>query len=119
MNKNFVTGLKKIVFEGVTTDKVEFKTEYEQGEEGGRIQFSLVCENLPIGTIVCFSSDKSGPTPPISILPTQVTYSPNFIVGIICLVPANYDCTITSYAIFKENPPKGSSMSLQASYIVE
>jgi hypothetical protein len=118
MNKNLVVGLRKNVFEGVAAGRVEFNVEYEQGDQGGTIQFCLVCENLPIGTIVGFSSNTPGPTPPITIPPTQVTYSPHFIVGSICQVPANYACTITCYAIFKENPPVGSSMTLQAAYVV-
>lgn len=118
MNKNLIINLQKNVFEGVAAGKVEFKTEYEQGEESARIQFCLVCENLPIGTIVGFNSNQPGPTPPIFLPSTQVTYSPHFVVGIICQVPANYVCTITSYAIFKDNPPVGARMTLQAAYIV-
>jgi hypothetical protein len=91
---------------------------YEQGIEAANIQFSLICKNLPIGTVVGFKSDTPGPQPPILLPPTTVISSPSFITGMISFVPANYSCDITYYAEFNKQPPSDASITLQAAYII-
>jgi hypothetical protein len=96
--------------------RFEGKVHYEQGTEASNILFMLICKNLPIGTVVGFNSDTPGPNPPIDLKPTIVSSSPDFIVGLQCSVPANYQCTIIYYADFKQAPPPDAKITLQASY---
>lgn len=99
-------------------DRVEFKLFYQQGPSWGRVQFSLICYKIPIGSTVGFSSGKPGPMPPINLYPTIVTSSPSFVTGMVSDVPADYDAEITYYVIFSQAPPADASIQLQAAYIV-
>jgi hypothetical protein len=98
--------------------RIEGEMQYDQGSEGALMQFSLICKNLPIGTIVGFYSNTPGPVPPIELPPTTVSYYPSFVVGMESQVPANYQCILTYYADFKQAPPANASIQLQAAYIV-
>src|SRR5215212_4040630 len=93
---------KKLHISYSQTDKVEStdtrwekKINYEQGTEAGQVQFMLICEYLPVGTVVGFNSDKPGPQPPIKLEPAIVNVWPNFVIGIMSYVPADYKCVIT------------------------
>jgi hypothetical protein len=66
------------------------KMYYEQGEDGCRIQFTIICTNVPKGTKVSFSAGAPGPNPPIYLEPTTVSTFPSFTTGVVCNVPANY-----------------------------
>lgn len=95
----------------------EQKINYDQGSEGGNMMFMLICNKVPVGTVVGFSSNTPGPNPPIELKPTMVTY-PNTAIGIRCNVPANYSCVITYFANFKGTPPADASITFQVSYPV-
>ena len=101
---------------GAASVRVEGKMEYDQGTEASKIQFSLICKNIPKGTVVGFKSDKPGPNPPIDLPPTVVVTYPTFIVGMMCQVPAGYKCLITYYADLKDVPPPDAQITLQAAY---
>jgi len=90
---------------------------YEQGDQGGTVQFAVICTNLPVGTQVSFSSDKPGTTPPLELPPTVITISPTFITGMVCQVPANYSCNITYKVNMSQQPPQGASINFQAALI--
>jgi hypothetical protein len=78
----------------------------------------LVCDNLPVGTVIGFYCPNEGPVPPISLPPVRVTNS-HFIAGVMSDVPANFSGTIYYYAEFYTQPPANASIRLQAAYIVE
>lgn len=101
---------------GATNNRIEGKMNYDQGSDASLIMFSLVCEYLPVGTVVGFNSDKPGPNPPIELKPITVSHYPSFMVGIECDVPANYTCVITYYADLQQEPPPEARISLRASY---
>jgi hypothetical protein len=95
----------------------KFDANYDQGSEAAEVQFSLMCKNVPVGSIVGFSSDKPGPTPPIYLPPTKVISYPSFAVGETSYVPANYTCIITVEGTFSQTPPPDVSIELQAVYV--
>lgn len=104
--------------EGVTTTFSD-SMEYDQGDQGGRVYFTLNCFMLPIGTKVQLSSGIPGPNPPIYIAPTTVTMGPDFTIGIVCDVPAGYRSTIYYSANFPAPPPVDASIVLRAAYVVD
>jgi hypothetical protein len=91
---------------------------YQQGDQGGRMQFMLVCDNLPLGTVVGFYCPDPGPVPPISLPPVTVTNA-HFIAGVMSEVPANFSGTIYYFADFNTQPPADARIRLQVAYIVE
>ena len=102
-----------------TGTKYENKISYDQGPEAGQMQFILICEQVPMGTIVGFSSDEPGPVPPINLPPTVVTASPSFTIGLMSEVPANYKCIITYYADFKTPPPPGVKITFMVARVID
>lgn len=99
-------------------NRIEGKVDYDQGMEGSMILFTLICTNLPIGTVVGFKAEQPGPNPPIELYPTTVVTYPSFATGIQCSVPAQYRSVIVYYAELKQAPPPGASLRLQAAYPV-
>jgi len=95
----------------------KFDVNYDQGSEAAEVQFSLICTNVPLGSTVGFSSNTSGPNPPIVLPPTKVITYPSFIVGMLSYVPANYTAVITVAGDFSEPPPANTSIDLQAAYV--
>lgn len=91
---------------------------YEQGKEGGQIQFTIICENVPVGSTVSFSAGAPGPDPAIKLDPTIVSTGPSFTTGIVSNVPANY----VSDIYFNLQAPEGvkdlanAKVSIQAAY---
>jgi len=118
MSKLNITHSKNHLLSGDSA-REEFKLSYEQGEEGGRVQFSLVCNNIPVGSTVGFSADKPGPDPPIYLPPTLVTIFPAFITGIVSQILANYAAEITYYVVFSQTPTSGASVEFQAAIIAQ
>ena len=96
--------------------RIENKMDYDQGTESSKIQFTLICQNIPKGSVIGFRSNEPGPNPPIDLPPTTVVTYPAFTTGIMCQVPANYKCVITYYAVLKDVPPPGAQITLQAAY---
>ena len=96
--------------------RIEGKMDYDQGSESSKIQFTLICHNIPKGSVVGFKSNVPGPNPPIDLPPTTVVSYPNFVVGIMCEVQANYKCVITYFADIKDVPPPDAQITLQAAY---
>ncbi|GGX14262.1 hypothetical protein [Aquimarina muelleri] len=94
------------------------KMYYEQGTEAAKIQFTIICENVPIGSTVSFSAGAPGPIPPINLDPTVVSTGPSFTTGIVADVPANY----VSDIYFNLQAPAGvkdlskAKVSIQAAY---
>lgn len=101
---------------GAANVRIEDKMNYDQGTEASKIQFSLICHNIPKGSVVGFRSNTPGPNPPIELPPTTVVTSPTFIIGMVCYVPADYKCVITYYADVKDVPPPDAQITLQAAY---
>jgi hypothetical protein len=95
----------------------KFDVNYVQGAEAAEMQFSLICENVPFGSTVGFSSNTPGPNPPINLPPTMVVTYPTFIVGILSYVPENYTAVITITGNFSEPLSPNFSISLQAAYL--
>lgn len=91
---------------------------YEQGTEGGQIQFTVICENVPKDTLISFSAGAPGPNPPINLEPTKVSTFPSFTTGIVANVPADY----VSDIYFNLQAPDGvtdlskAKVSIQAAY---
>jgi len=90
---------------------------YEQGAEGGPVEFIIACKNLPAGTKVSFSGGAPGTMPPLFLPPTNVD-GPNFFVGMQCRVPANYVSRIYYNIDLPPDaiPPPDAGVSMQAWY---
>jgi len=112
--------IKHTQIHAVDTNSPNFKFDvaYEQGSEGGEMEFLLVCKNVPIGSTVGFESNRPGPNPPIFLPPTKVVAFPSFTVGEISQVPANYSCVITCAGVINGTPPANVSIELRVAYIV-
>lgn len=85
---------------------------YSQGNEAGKIMFSLVCENTPEGTVVSLTSDVNGPQPQIVIPPTVVVNNNSFIVGADYEIPPGYQTTLTYCYTLPSGVPAPPGMSI-------
>jgi hypothetical protein len=99
-----------------SADQLNGYMEYDQGEEGSNIQFTIVCSNVPIGSTVSFNCPEAGPQPPINLPPTQVITFPSFTTGIVTYVPANFTGTISYKVIAGQRLPEDARVTLQAAY---
>jgi hypothetical protein len=94
------------------------KMYYEQGTDASRIQFTIICTNVPKNSIISFSAGAAGPVPPIYLEPTTVSTYPSFTSGVVCNVPANYASDI----YFNLQAPQGvtdlstATVEIQAAY---
>jgi hypothetical protein len=90
---------------------------YAQGDTERQMNFSLNCSNIPVGSMVAFSSDNAaGPNPPILLDKTKVSDS-NGSYGIASLVPAGYKGNISFEFLYNGVPPADSSITFQAYYL--
>ena len=89
---------------------------YNQGDYSGRTIFQLICTNVPLGTIVSFTSDNPNTVPPITLMPTPVSNYPTFIAGMASEVPAGYTCTLNYCFTLLPGvvPPPGFSITMEA-----
>ena len=91
---------------------------YDQGTEASKIQFTIICTNVPKNTKVSFSAGAAGPNPPIYLEPTLVSTYPSFTTGVVCSVPAGYKSDI----YFNLEAPPGvtdlstAKVEIQAAY---
>lgn len=99
---------------------ITFKMNYDQEDEGGKMDVFLECSNLPIGTVVTFSAGTPGTNPPFYLAPTTVSTGPSFQTGIKTEIPAhwNSDVYMTATAPPGVNFPEDAAMSIQVSFPV-
>lgn len=91
---------------------------YEQGAKAGKMQISINCKSVPIGSAVQFCCGKPGPNPLIYIPITTATRE-DFILGIQTNIPANFTSDIFAFYWSNGHPtPPGFSIKLEAMYIV-
>ncbi|WP_118951556.1 hypothetical protein [Taibaiella helva] len=107
--KNGGIAWRNVIVNNATTVKLTGVQQfYEQGTEGGKIQFTIICTNVPKGTKVSFSAGAPGPNPPIYLEPTQVSTFPSFTTGVVCDVPAGY---VSDIYFNLEAPPGVTDLS--------
>ncbi len=92
---------------------------FEMGDEAGKIQFSIICKNLPLGCTISFSAGSPGANPAIYLAPTVVTTSPLFNTGIECQVPAGYTSDIYYNLVVPSGDILHASVNIRASYAGE
>jgi hypothetical protein len=102
-----------------TGDKITKSMYYEQGTEGSEILFTLICNKLPVGSVVSFHCPDAGPNPPINLPDTVVSASPSFVTGMKTEVPPNFAGTIYYSVTLTQAPPPDANMYLQASIPAE
>lgn len=94
------------------------KMSYDQGDTPSKVQFTVICTNVPKGSTISFSAGAVGPNPPIYLEPTTVSTYPSFTTGVVCAVPAPY----TTDIYFTLVAPNGSDLTtttidIQAGYV--
>ncbi len=110
---------RNIAFERTDTPTWTQIIEYSQGDAPSEVQFAIICNNVPVGCEIAFSSATPGPSPDIYLPTTKVTNSFNFVMGVKCQIPANYVTNITySYWANGKTPPKGFTIKICALLIV-
>ena len=93
---------------------------YEQGAEGGRMQVSLICDNLPLHAVVGFFCSTSGPDPVIFCIDQEVSTYPKYSVGMFTNIPANFKGDIMYYVTVPEGTsiPPNAKMEISVSFSV-
>lgn len=91
---------------------------YDQGDTPSKVQFTVICTNVPKGSTISFSAGAVGPNPPIYLEPTTVSTYPSFTTGVVCSVPVPYKTDI----YFTLVAPNGSDLTtttidIQAGYV--
>lgn len=94
---------------------------YNQTINEPQMFFTLICQNIPSGSMVSFSaaanSNSTGaPAPPIELAPTQVNNSSTFTAGVVSAVPVGYSGMISFTLSNKKSFPSGSHVTLQITY---
>ncbi|BAU54024.1 hypothetical protein [Mucilaginibacter gotjawali] len=92
--------------------------DFDSGNEPARLQFAIVCKNIPLNSKVGFYADKPGTNPLICAVDITVSNQGNFMVGLQSDVPANFRCNITGYANTPPNVvfPDNASISIVVFY---
>src|SRR4029077_12778904 len=74
----------------MSDDVIVFEVSYDQGDEGGPMDFLLIVVNGVDGALVSFKAEEPNPAgAPIVLLPTPVTFSP-MTAGMRTTVDAGY-----------------------------
>lgn len=99
------------------------QTQLSQGAAPSALQFQIICQNVPLGSYVSFSSGTQVPGyGPVAIGKTQVTSYPSFIVAVrVPNVPAGWTSNF-SYSYWAKDgspPPSGFDITLDVSLPVE
>lgn len=90
---------------------------YDQGPNALKMQFTIICQNIPVNSYVSFSSDELGPSPAIELKPTVVNDESYFTAGMASDIPADYTGTITFCLYSSDKMPAKSQAELQVGYL--
>lgn len=93
-------------------------TYYEQGGVADRVRIDMVCQYVPLNTLVSFHAVNTDP--PVSLPPTKVTTYPDFIAGVTVDLPADYKSEIIYCWELPPgvSPPVNMSITIEASIVV-
>jgi hypothetical protein len=82
--------VNETTIKGNGTDRISGIMLFESGTENPEVQFTLISQHLPKGTVLEMNCYEEGTNPSIVLEPTSVTKFPDFSAGIVAHVPAGF-----------------------------